>query len=516
MIRATDAEGDSVIGGLARGVLAAVLVVAAVSKLTDRKASREAIVEFGVSFRAAGVLGSGLIVSELAIATAVLLDPSTTAGATAALALLAIVSAAVGASMIRGRRPECRCFGQLSRDPIGSSTLARNGLLASIAGYVAAGGHAPVLFAGLGLLSGAAWRALSPSGLRARRGDEAPGFSATDAAGAEWTLRMLLGKRRPVLLVFSHPACGACQALRPDLHDWHTRLGELLTVVVIDQAPAAEPAAYPVLFDPAGEVATAYGVTATPSAVLVESDGRLASAVARGAAEMEALLSARFDAGDEPRVARRTMLLRAARGATTLGAFPLLAAACGSTSSPSSATSSTSATTTNTSSTSPTSVKVGSAYICLQKYALCTNAPCRPDPHNPKVVICDCVVKGGYSVGLTPCAQRAPHGSTLYSTFSTELVTGNVRAMTCGASIPWANCVGAPCKLDGDDPSKATCACPVVKTGPSFTFGGNCDTGTCGKTVWSGAHTNLGGPQVAAALKRLRQPLATPQPCPKA
>jgi peroxiredoxin len=506
-----------VIGGLARLVLAGVFLVAAVSKLTDREASRKAIVGFGVSFRVAGVVGSGLMGCELAIATAVLLDASTTAGAAAALALLAIVSVAVGVSMFRGRRPECRCFGRLSRDRIGPSTLARNGLLASIAGYIAAGGHASVLFAGLGLLCGAAWCALSSSRRRARRGAEAPGFSATDAAGADWTLRTLLGKRRPVLLVFSHPACGACQALRPDLHDWHARLGELLTVVVIDQALTAEPAAYAVLFDPAGDVAAAYGVTATPSAVLVGSDGRLASGVARGAAEIGALLSARFDADDQPRFARRTMLLRVARGATTLGAFPLLAAACGSSSSSSSATSSTSSTTTtSTSSTPRTSVKVGSAYICLQKYALCTNAPCRPDPRDPKVVICDCVVKGGYSVGLTPCAHRAPRGSNLYSTFSTELVTGNVRAMTCGANIPWANCVDAPCKLDGDDPSKATCACPVVKTGPSFTLGGNCDTSTCGKTVWSGAHTNLGGPQVAAALKRLGQPLATPQPCSRA
>src|SRR5205823_2135316 len=102
------------------------------------RASREAIVGFGVSFRAAGVLGLGLIGCELAIAFAVLLDPSTTAGATAALALLAIVSAVVAASMVRGRRPECRCFGQLSHDPVGYSTLARNGLLASIAGYIAA------------------------------------------------------------------------------------------------------------------------------------------------------------------------------------------------------------------------------------------------------------------------------------------------------------------------------------------------------------------------------------------
>ncbi len=107
-------------------------------------------------------------------------------------------------------------------------------------------------------------------------------------------------------------------------------------------------------------------------------------------------------------------------------------------------------------------------------------------------MICDCVVKHGYSVGLLPCPRRASSGTKLYSTFSTELVTSGVRAMTCAADVPWANCVDSPCRLDPDNPDKAKCQCPVVKHGPSFTFGGDCNTHTCGKTVWSGAHTTLG------------------------
>jgi hypothetical protein len=300
-----------------------------------------------------------------------------------------------------------------------------------------------------------------------------------------------------------------------DLRDWHARLGEQLTVAVLDHAPAVERAGYPVLADPDGTVAMAYGVTATPSAVLIESNGRIGSVLTRGTAEIERLVTARFEQDDRQRFARRALLVRAARGATTLGAFPLLAAACGSSSSSSSTAASTSSTTAATPAR-PRALRVGSAHICQQKYALCTNASCRPDPHNPKIVICDCVVEDGYSVGLTSCPKRAPHGTTLYSTFSTALVSGNVRAMTCGAAVPWANCVDAPCELDPNDRTKATCQCPVVTTGPSFTLGGDCNTGTCGKTVWSGAHTNLGGPQVAAAMKRLGQPLATPKPCPKA
>jgi hypothetical protein len=502
-----------VIVELARVALAGVLVLAGLGKLADREASHESIVAFGAPARAASVLSWALLGTELTTAVVLLLDPLDRIGAAAALILLAVVSAAVAANLIRGRAPVCNCFGQVSREKIGWSTLARNGLLVSVAAYIAAGGREPGLFAGVALLCGLVWMGLGPLRPGTRRGAAAPGFVVTDAAGETWTLQRLLAAGRPVLLVFSQPGCGACRALGSDLGDWHARLGDRVTVAVVDRSPPAEPAAYTVLLDPDGGVASSYGVTATPSAALIEGTGRMNSALARGAGEIAALVAAGFEQAASPLLARRTLIVRAARGATTLGAFPLLAAACGSSSSSSSAPSS--ASSTAKAAARPSALKVGSAYICQQKYALCTNAPCRPDPHDPTVVICDCVVKGGYSVGLRPCPQRSSHGSALYSTFSTALVTGDVRAMTCGANVPWANCVDAVCELDPKDPAKATCHCPLVKTGPSFTLGGGCDTGTCGKTVWSGAHTTLGGPKVAAAMKRLGQPLATPQPCPK-
>jgi hypothetical protein len=212
---------------------------------------------------------------------------------------------------------------------------------------------------------------------------------------------------------------------------------------------------------------------------------------------------------------RRTVIAHAARGAAAFGGLPLIAAACGSTKS-SSRTGLTSTAGTTTKSSRPTSLHVGDAYICQGKYVLCTNAACVPSPHDPNTVICDCVVETGYSVGLKPCPKRAPHGTRLYSAFSTALATSGIRAMTCGADQPWANCLDYPCELDPKNPDKARCQCALVKQGPSFTFGGDCKTDTCGKTVWSGAHNNVGSSEVAAALKRLGQPLVIPPPCPKA
>ncbi len=510
------------IAEIIRAGLAAVFFTGAVAKGLDREATGESIVAFGVPAGVAGVVGWTLICGELAIATTLLFDP--TVGAAAALALLAIVSAAVAANLIRGRTPECHCFGRLSQGPVGPATLARNGLLASLAGYLVAGGGAPAVFGALALACAAAWLALGPLRPRIRRGSAAPAFSLPDAAGQTRTLSGLLGGGRPVLLVFSQPSCGACHALLDDLIEWRVRLDDRLTIALVDQASAApapgsaaERATDHLLLDGSGAVASTYGVTATPSAVLIGGDGRMASATARGGDEIEELIVARF-ADEEPRMERRALILRAARGATTLGAFPLLAAACGSTSSSSRVTSSTGSTSTTGSATTtgpkPDSIHVGGAYICRQKYALCTNAPCRPSASNPNLVICDCVVKDGYSVGSRSCERRAPHGTRLTSTFSTELATSGIRALTCRADVPWANCLGYPCELDPNDPTKATCQCALVKRGPSFTFGGDCKTDTCGKTIWSGAHTTVGGSEINEAMKRVGQPLVLPSPCP--
>jgi hypothetical protein len=172
-----------VIAEVVRVGLAAVFLLAAVSKLADRRASRAAVVAFGVPEHAAGALSAGLIGGELAIAAALLFDASKTVGAVAALALLAIVSAAAATNLLRGRDPECRCFGRLSRSSIGWATLTRNALLTSIAGYVAAGGRAPVSGSGLAAVSGAVWLALGPLRPRPRRGARAPGFQLSDRPG---------------------------------------------------------------------------------------------------------------------------------------------------------------------------------------------------------------------------------------------------------------------------------------------------------------------------------------------
>src|SRR3712207_3473994 len=121
---------------IARLLLALVFLVAGVAKLADRAGSRQAITDFGLPAQLAAPLGILLPLAELAAAAALI--PASTAwwGAIGALALLLLFVAGIGVNLARGRKPDCHCFGQLHSAPAGWSTLARNGALAAVAGFI--------------------------------------------------------------------------------------------------------------------------------------------------------------------------------------------------------------------------------------------------------------------------------------------------------------------------------------------------------------------------------------------
>src|SRR3712207_3548047 len=120
----------------ARLLLAAVFLAAGVAKLADREGSRRAIADFGVPAALAAPLGILLPLVELAVAAALI--PSATAfwGGVGALALLLLFILGIGVNLARGHKPDCHCFGQLHSAPAGWQTLARNGVLAAVAGFV--------------------------------------------------------------------------------------------------------------------------------------------------------------------------------------------------------------------------------------------------------------------------------------------------------------------------------------------------------------------------------------------
>lgn len=148
--------------------------------------------------------------------------------------------------------------------------------------------------------------------------------------------------------------------------------------------------------------------------------------------------------------------------------------------------------------------------VCSQEYALCTSAPCVPDPRHPGYALCSCVVEKGESVGYKTCQQRAPQTNQfkvkqLLSTFSfTQFSTK--KSMNCALGLPWTNCVDSPCTVDPMDNSKALCSCPIEHHQAFFTFGGECNTTTCASGFWSGATQASGILLRNALLKKTENP----------
>jgi len=124
-----------------RLLLAFVFLLAGATKLADPIGWRKAWRDFGLPPALAPA--AVLVVPVLELGVGVSLVPSAVAwyGAWGALALLAAFLIVLGAAMVRGRKPDCRCFGQLSPKPVGWSTLIRDGMLAACAGLLVARGE---------------------------------------------------------------------------------------------------------------------------------------------------------------------------------------------------------------------------------------------------------------------------------------------------------------------------------------------------------------------------------------
>lgn len=342
--------GGAAIAG--RLVLAGVFGTAAAAKLADRDGSVRAMQDFGVPARVAPVAAVALAVVEITVAVSLLPGESAVWGAAGALALLLGFMGGIAANLARGRQPECHCFGGLHSSPAGWGTLSRNALLAAGAAFVLVEGLSSTpdsAFAWLGDLSpsglvavvgGAAIAAVVAAGAIAfvqllrqhgrllvrldtledalvthgielprepgpavvreglEPGEPAPLTNLRSTEGEWVTLESLVSGGRPLLLLFTDPGCGPCQALLPEVAHWQRDLRGALSVAVVSsggaegtRTHAEEAGLRTVLLDPDRGVAKAFEVAGTPSAVLVDGDGRIASTVAPGADAIRALVA---------------------------------------------------------------------------------------------------------------------------------------------------------------------------------------------------------------------------------
>jgi peroxiredoxin len=305
-------------------LLSAIFGVAGVTKLLDQSGTREAVINFGAPKSVAPSVAILLPLVELSIAVGLLFTTTAWWSAMAALLVLGIFVVAIGVNLARGNTHECHCFGQIYSRPLGWPTLVRNMLFALAAVTVLWNGQESqasivssisqlsswqVLLLVAGLTIAAAGIFFSqrrqkrqvvhehsePIGLPLE--SEAPAFDLPEYEGGRTSLQKLLGFGKPILLIFTNPKCGPCIGLFKEIKDWQTAHNDQLTIVLItigtikdNFVNVARNGLGQVLLQEKSEVAELYGGTMTPSAVIVDPQGRIASRVAAGAGEIRALL----------------------------------------------------------------------------------------------------------------------------------------------------------------------------------------------------------------------------------
>jgi peroxiredoxin len=127
-------------------------------------------------------------------------------------------------------------------------------------------------------------------------GAPAPEFTLPRLEGGELSLTEYRGRR--VLVVFSDPKCGPCDALAPQLEQAYRHSGDVPIVMIsrgdveANRAKVAEHGlTFPVVLQRQWEISREYAMFATPVAYLVNEDGFIASEVAVGVEPILALLS---------------------------------------------------------------------------------------------------------------------------------------------------------------------------------------------------------------------------------
>jgi len=311
---------------LIRLALSAVFGIAGVTKLLDQRGTRDAVKNFGSPESIAPALAIVLPIAELAIAAGLLFNGSVVLSGIAALVVLGLFIVAISVNLAQGRTHDCHCFGQLYSRPLGWPTLARNAIFAGAAGFVlwqARAEMGPGILSTLSQLNRLQWSlfggavtavvavmvyllrrqkrlavttATTPRGLPLD--SFAPPFDIAAYAGGRSSLAQLLAYGKPLLLIFTSPTCGSCVVLFQEIKEWQQSHSEQLTIALISFGTikenfvnVARNGLGQVLLQQEREVAKKYGADVTPTAVIVNTSGRIASPMAAGAEEIRNLLA---------------------------------------------------------------------------------------------------------------------------------------------------------------------------------------------------------------------------------
>ncbi|MBA2278513.1 MAG: TlpA family protein disulfide reductase, partial [Chloroflexia bacterium] len=127
-------------------------------------------------------------------------------------------------------------------------------------------------------------------------GDPAPAIELPTLAGKQLSLAQLSGTR--TLVLFWNPGCGFCARMLDDLKAWEAKRSKGAPKLLVVSTGTVEANRVmglrsPVLLDEGFATGNAFGASGTPSAVLIDTRGRIASELAVGADAVFALAGAK-------------------------------------------------------------------------------------------------------------------------------------------------------------------------------------------------------------------------------
>jgi len=321
--------------------LAAIFTLAGVGKLLDLKGSEKAVKEFGTPEELAKFFAIGLPFAEIVFAVCLLFVETAWIGAVGALLLLLSFIGGMIWHLAQGTAPDCHCFGAIHSEPISKKSLIRNVIFAVLALILIlsgkdnqgaslfdsagnAEGNFMSLITGLatvGLLAAVVFylkkiseqqtqimrrmEILEITALEGGReveredlkhssdglpdGSPAPDFILPAVSGKNVSMENLLLRVKPFLFFFVSPTCYPCAALLPEIETWQNELKGKLDFIFISRGKAEEnldklanKTAKEILLQNDREVALTFGAPWTPTAILINRDGTIASRAAVG------------------------------------------------------------------------------------------------------------------------------------------------------------------------------------------------------------------------------------------
>lgn len=321
---------------LIRLALFGIFSLAGIGKLMDLEGSEKAVKGFGVPDALAKPIGIGLPIFEIFLAFGFLFASTSWFAAVLAVLLIAAFLGGMIYQIAQGNAPDCHCFGQIHSEPVGKSSLIRNGIFGVLALTLAVQGSdgqgaslvdnnsgmasTLIMILVLGLLAVAVYflkrifdqqgeimrriellEVISKDGGQVERvegvppteglaiGSPVPSFALKSIEGETVSRDDVFGNARPTLAFFVSPDCGPCKALFPEIKNWQAELGEDLDFVFFSSgSPDDNKEKYGdadginVLVQEKREVAEAMKAQWTPAALFVDKNGNIASYVSTG------------------------------------------------------------------------------------------------------------------------------------------------------------------------------------------------------------------------------------------